>query len=45
MILTLTPRRQLMIDRHGRLVLVPSKVEAEDLFRHQRQDVEFLQPG
>jgi hypothetical protein len=35
MILTLTPRRQLMIDRHGRLVLVPSKVETEDLFRHR----------
>jgi hypothetical protein len=27
------------IDRHGRLVLVPSKVAPEDLFRHQRRCV------
>ena len=28
---------QASIDRHGRLVLVPSKVEPEDLFRHRPQ--------
>jgi hypothetical protein len=26
---------QASIDRHGRLVLVPSKYEPEDLFRHR----------
>ena len=34
-------RLQASIDRHGRLVLVPSKVEPEDLFRH-RPPVERL---
>ena len=35
--LGLTPgaRLQASIDRHGRLVLVPSKYEPEDLFRHR----------
>ena len=28
-------RLQASIDRHGRLVLVPSKYEPEDLFRHR----------
>jgi antitoxin PrlF len=28
---------QASIDRHGRLVLVPSKYEPEDLFRHRPQ--------
>ena len=28
-------RLQTSIDRHGRLVLVPSKYEPEDLFRHR----------
>ncbi|MBW4531829.1 MAG: AbrB/MazE/SpoVT family DNA-binding domain-containing protein [Aphanothece saxicola GSE-SYN-MK-01-06B] len=28
-------RMQASIDRHGRLVLVPSKYEPEDLFRHR----------
>jgi AbrB family looped-hinge helix DNA binding protein len=28
-------RLQASIDRHGRLVLVPSKNEPEDLFRHR----------
>jgi AbrB family looped-hinge helix DNA binding protein len=32
---------QASIDRHGRLVLVPSKYEPEDLFRH-RPPVERL---
>ncbi len=30
-------RLQASIDRHGRLVLVPSKYEPEDLFRHRPQ--------
>jgi AbrB family looped-hinge helix DNA binding protein len=34
-------RLQASIDRHGRLVLVPSKYEPEDLFRH-RPPVERL---
>jgi AbrB family looped-hinge helix DNA binding protein len=35
--LGLTPgaRLQASIDRHGRLVLVPSKYEPEELFRHR----------